>query len=217
MAELVLYGFWRSSATWRARIALGLKGLAYAYRPVNLLEGVQHGPEHRARNPLEQVPVLETIEDDGATIRIAQSLVIAEYLDERFAPAVLLPPDRVGRARVRQIAEAINSGIQPLANTSVRLFVHELGADEDAWSRHWIERGLEAVERMLPAAGGPFAFGDAPTLADVCVVPQLYHARRFGIDTAGLPRLSRIERACGGLEAFVETHPERQIDAPPKG
>src|SRR5882757_2136348 len=120
---MILYGFWRSSATWRVRLVLGLKDLAYEYRAVNLIEngGEQNRPAYAELNPMRQVPLLEIQEDDGRTVRIAQSLAIAEYLEERFPLPPLLPVGRVDRARVRQIAEAINSGIQPLANTSVRL------------------------------------------------------------------------------------------------
>src|SRR6266545_4024037 len=212
---MILYGFWRSSATWRARIALGLKGCSYQYRPINLAAGEQDLDHYRAKNPMGQVPLLELTEQDGRTVRIAQSLVIAEYLDERFAGTPLLPSDRVGRAQVRQLAETINSGIQPLANTSVRAFVREnLGGDDNAWCAHWIARGLEAVESMVRATSGRFAFGDAPTLADICIVPQLYHARRFGVDLRRFPTLTAIERACQSLDPFSLTRPEFQIDAP---
>jgi maleylpyruvate isomerase len=218
-SRTILYGFWRSSATWRVRIMLGLKGIPYEYRPVNLLKdgGEQNRPDYEALNPMRQVPLLETAEEDGQVIRIAQSLAIAEYLEERFPEPRLLPGDRIARARVRQIAETINSGIQPLANTSVRLHVRDvLGADEEAWCKHWLSRGLSAVEAMVRSTVGRFSVGDAPTLADSCVVPQLFHARRFGVDVAAYETLATVERACEPLEAFARAHAERQVDAPAK-
>ena len=217
--EATLYGFWRSSATWRVRIMLGLKRIDFEVRPVNLLEngGEQNRPEYAAKNPMRQVPVLEILEDDGRTFRLAQSIAIAEYLEERFPDPPLLPKDRVTRARVRQIAETVNSGIQPLANTSVRLFVRDtLGSDDAAWCKHWLSRGLAAVEAMVELTAGRFAVGDAPTLADVCIVPQLFHARRFGVGMAGLETLLAVERACMELEPFARAHAERQVDAPPR-
>jgi len=215
---MILYGFWRSSATWRVRIMLGLKGLAYEYRPVDLLAdggGEQNQPGFAAKNPMQQVPLLETDESDRGLVRIAQSLAIAEYLEERFPEPALLPKGRVERAHVRQVAETINSGIQPLANTSVRLHVRDvLGADEQAWCKHWLSRGLTAIEALVKPTAKEFAAGDAPTLADVCIIPQLFHARRFGVDVGSFETLARIERSCGALEAFARAHPERQVDAP---
>ena len=126
-----------------------------------------------------------------------------------------MPKGRAERAAVLQVAETINSGIQPLANTAVRNFVHDvLGTDDAAWCRHWISRGLSAVEAMVRPTAGRFAFGDAPTLADACIVPQLFHARRFGVDTQALPTLLAIDEHCATLDAFAAAHAERQPDAP---
>ncbi|MEJ7729647.1 MAG: maleylacetoacetate isomerase [Polyangiaceae bacterium] len=215
---MVLYGFWRSSATWRVRIALGHKQLEHEYRPVNLIAdggGDQHRAEYRALNPMRQVPTLELTEEDGSVVRIAQSLAIAEYLDERWPERPLLPRERLARARTRQIAEMINAGIQPLQNTSVRDHVQgKFGADPDVWCRHWIERGLDAVEAVVQGSAGKFAVGDEPTIADMCLVPQLYHARRYGLDSKAFVTLTRIESACAELEAFARARPERQPDAP---
>jgi maleylpyruvate isomerase len=215
---MILYGFWRSSATWRVRIALGHKQLAHEYRPVNLGVdgGEQNRAEYRAMNPMRQVPLLELEEEDGSVVRIAQSLAIAEYLDERWPERpLLLPRERQARAHARQIAEMINSGIQPLQNTSVRDHVQSaFAADPDAWCRHWIERGLGAVEAVVQATAGKFAVGDEPTIADMCIVPQLYHARRYAMDSRAFVTLTRIEAACAGLEAFASARPERQPDAP---
>jgi maleylpyruvate isomerase len=215
----ILYGFWRSSATWRVRILLGLKDLPYEYRPVNLLKdgGEQNRPEYAALNPMRQVPLLVMREDDGQPVRIAQSLAIAEYVEERFPEPPILPRERIARARVRQIAETINSGIQPLANTSVRNHVRDvLGADADAWCHHWLSRGLSAVEAMVTPVAGRFAVGDAPTLADVCIVPQLFHARRFGVDVAAYPTLAKVERACESRGLNAVKSGSRQVDAPKK-
>lgn len=215
---MVLYGFWRSSATWRVRIALGHKQLEHTYRPVNLVAdgGEQNRPEYRALNPMRQVPLLELAEEDGSVVRLAQSLAIAEYLDERWPDRpLLLPRERLARARTRQIAEMVNAGIQPLQNTVVRNHLQEaFSADPDAWCRHWIERGLGALEEVVQASAGEFAVGDEPTIADMCLVPQLYHARRYGLDSKAFATLTRIESACAGLEAFARARPERQPDAP---
>ncbi len=155
------------------------------------------------------MPLLELAEDDGKVVRLAQSLAIAEYLEERWPSPPLLPRDRVERARVRQLAETVNSGIQPLANTSVRNYVHDvLGKDDAVWCRHWLARGLGALE------AGRFAFGDAPTLADVCIVPQLFHARRFGVELGPFPTLLQIDRTCESIDAFAKAHALRQPDAP---
>jgi maleylpyruvate isomerase len=198
------------------RIVLGLKNLSYEYRPVNLIQGEQHSAEHAARNPMRQVPLIEIEEEDGRVVSIAQSLAIAEYLEERFPEPRLLPAERVARARVRQVAEAVNSGIQPLGNTVVRNHVRDvLGADDAAWCHHWLSRGVAALEAMVAPTAGRFAFGDAPTLADVCIVPQLFHARRFGVDVERHPTLSRIDAACSEIEAFARAHAERQPDFPP--
>jgi maleylpyruvate isomerase len=214
---MVLYGFWRSTASWRVRIALGLKGVQYEYRPVDLRTrgGAQHSEAYRAKNPMRQVPLLEAPEDAGRTVRIAQSLAIIEYLEERYPDPPLLPRGRVERAHVRQVAEAINSGIQPLGNTSVQLYVRDvLGADEAKWNRHWVTLGLGAVEEMIRPTAGRFAFGDAPTMADVCIVPQLHFAGRFGVDVAAYPTIDRVARECASLEAFARAHADRQVDAP---
>ena len=194
---------------------LGLKGQAWEYRSVNLIEGQQERPEYAALNPIRQVPVLELTEEDGRVVRLAQSLAIAEYLEERWPKPPLLPADRVDRARVRQVAETVNSGIQPLGNTSVRNYVRDvMGADDATWCQHWLTRGLGALEAMVAPTAGIFAFGDTPTLADVCIVPQLFHARRFGVDVAPFSTLLRIDYACASIEAFANAHALRQPDAP---
>ena len=213
---MILYGFWRSTATWRVRIALAHKGLEYELRAVDLRGpgGGQHRPEYRAKNPMGQVPLLE-VSDDGRPLRLAQSLAILEYLEERWPTPPLLPPGRADRARARQIAEMINSGIQPLQNTSVQECVREFGLDEAEWVRRWVVRGLAAVEAVVAQGAGRYCVGDVPTIADVCLVPQLEFSRRFRVDLAPYPTLVRIAETCAALDAFQRAHADRQPDAAP--
>jgi maleylpyruvate isomerase len=213
---LRLYTFWRSSSAWRVRIGLALKGLGHELVPVNLASGEQFEASHRARSPLAQVPVLD-VEQDGRTLRLVQSMAILEWLDERFPEPPLLPRDRDGRARVRALAEHVNSGIQPLQNAIVLKTVREkLPGWEREWARLHIARGLEGLERAVADGGaGRFCHGDAPGLADCYLVPQLYNARRYGVDVAAFPTLLRVEAACAALPAFASAHPDRQPDAPP--
>jgi maleylpyruvate isomerase len=210
-----LYGFWRSSCSWRVRIALAYKGIEHEYEPVNLARdgGEQLKDGYREVNPMQQVPVLEYSEG-GVTRRVSQSIAILELLEERHPRPRLLPPDPYLRARARQLAEIINSGIQPFQNTSVQKLVkRELGADEQAFARHFIEKGLLAFQASARDVSGRFCVGDEVSLADVLLAPQLYHARRFGVDVAKLPALTRIEGACMELPAFQTAHAERQVDA----
>jgi maleylpyruvate isomerase len=210
-----LYGYWRSSASWRVRIALAYKQIPYDYQPVHLVRdgGEQHGDAYRAVNPMEQVPSLE-LEVGGAVRRISQSVAIIELLEERFPEPPLLPADPYLRAKARQLAELINSGVQPLQNRHVLQRVkEELGADDQAFARHFIDRGLAAFQATAGEVAGKFSVGDKATVADVFLVPQLYHARRFGVDLAKLPILTRIEAACMELPAFHTAHADRQIDA----
>jgi maleylpyruvate isomerase len=199
------------------RIGLGLKGLPYEYVAVNIVApggGDQHAEAYREKNPQAQVPTLE-IPGPGGPRFLAQSLPILEYLDEVHPDLPrLLPPDPFDRARARQIAEAVNAGIQPFQNLPVLAEVERLGGDRAAWARRWNERGLEALERLVAATAGRFAVGDAPSIADCCLVPQLYSARRFGVDTAPFPSLARVEQSCAALDAFARAAPERQPDAP---
>ena len=210
-----LHNYWRSSASWRVRIAFTLKGLAYEYVPVNIIKdgGEQNRPAFRALNPQTQVPLLEVI-DDGRARFLAQSLPIIEFLDEtRPETTRLLPADPYVRARVRQLAEAVNAGIQPLQNLPILAEVERLGGDKIAWARQWNERGLVALEALAAESAGRFLVGDAPSLADACLLPQLYSARRFQLDTAPFPTLERIEAACYALPGLEATRPERQPDA----
>ena len=212
-----LYGYWRSSASWRVRIALNLKGLAYEYDPINLIAdgGQQNNEAYRALNPMQQVPTLE-VDVGGEMRRLTQSIAIIEYLEERFPTPALLPTDPYLRARARALAEVVNSGIQPLQNLEPQRYVREvLKGDAKAWTEHFIGRGMKALESLASETAGRFLVGDEVTIADVCLVPQMFAARRFGVDPASLPTLSRVEAACNELVAFEAARPERQPDAPP--
>jgi maleylpyruvate isomerase len=212
-----LYGYWRSSCTWRVRIALGLKGIKHSYEPIHLLKdgGEQNADRYRALNPLRTVPLLE-IEDRGKVVRIAQSMAILEYLEEKHPSASILPKDPIARAQARMIAESINSGIQPLQNLAVLQRVKgELRGDERAWAKHWITRGLTAVEGLVSSCAGTYCVGDTVTLADMCLIPQLHNARRFDVDLTAFPKLMAIEKACEALPAFQHAHPDLQPDAAP--
>lgn len=214
MTQPVLHDYWRSSASYRVRIALNLLGIAYRASPVNLLTGAHRAEENLARNPQGLVPTLEI---DGEVL--TQSLAIIEYLHETRQPAsTLLPGDALGRHRVRALSHAVAMEIHPVCNLSVASHVAELagGGDETkaAWMRTFIGKGLSALERMLDdPRTGRFCHGDTPTLADLCLVPQIYNARRWGVDLATLPRLVSIDAACNALEPFAAAHPDR-IGAP---
>jgi maleylpyruvate isomerase len=211
--KLVLHNYWRSSASHRVRIALGLKQLDYDYVAVDIVHAHQHADAYRARNPMAQVPTLEITEDDGTVRAIAQSLPILEYLDERFAVAPLLPRDLYLRAKARGLAEIVNSGIQPFQNLTTTRKVKALGGDDAAWSRDFITAGLAAFAAMTREVAGQFCVGDAPTIADCCLVPQLASARRFGADISKLDQLLAIEQRCLAMPAFAKAMPDQQPDA----
>lgn len=215
-AALTLYDYWRSSACYRVRIALNLKGLAYASKPVHLLRdgGEQHGADYHELNPQEIVPTLV----DGQRV-VRQSLAIIEYLDETRASAPLLPPQPRDRAHVRGLALLVACDIHPLNNLRVMQYLeHELQADAGArerWIGHWIAHGFAAFEAILAgdAATGEFCHGDAPGLADACLVPQVYSANRFGVDLAPYPMIRAINERCLALPEFDAARPENQPDA----
>jgi len=207
------YGYWRSSASWRVRIGLAYKNVAYEAVSVHLIKdgGEQHRDDYRALNPMAQVPTL--VLDDGR--QLSQSLAILEYLEETIPEPPLLPRDPYLRARVRQLAELVNSGIQPLQNTHPLQQLKARGVDEKEWARYFIARGLDALQQSAQPTAGAFLVGDAPSLADVCLVPQLYNARRYQLDPARWPLLTRVEEACARLPAFHIAHADRQPDAVP--
>ena len=212
---LKLYGYWRSSASYRVRIALNLKGLAYETIPVHLVKdgGQQHQPAYRALNPQGRVPLLV----DG-DFKLGQSLAIFGYLESQHPEPALLPADPRQRARVWQFCEAINADMQPLHNLGPLGYLsREFGISEEqklAWIRHWIDRGLSALEQdITDQPERAYVFGDAPSYADCCLVPQMYAARRFGGELAKYPRLAALSTRLEQRPAFVAAHPEQQPDA----
>ncbi|HTJ43635.1 MAG TPA: maleylacetoacetate isomerase [Kofleriaceae bacterium] len=207
--KLRLHNYWRSSASHRVRIALGLLGLEYEYVVVDILTSTQKSDAYRAKNPMQQVPALELV-DEGRFL--TQSLPIIEYLSETHGGA-LLPKDPYLRARARGLAEIVNSGIQPLQNLSVTRRVKQLGGDDAQWARDFIRHGLEAFAALAADTAGRYCIGDEPTLADVCLVPQIHSARRFGASLDGLDTLVRISDECDALPAFANALPARQPDA----
>ena len=215
---MILYDYWRSSSAWRVRIALHFKGIAFERRVVNLIKdgGEQHTDAFRTLNPLGQVPVLVTEEKDGART-ITQSMAIIGYLEETVPVPPLLPADPWLRARARQLAEIVNAGTQPLQNLTVLDHVEAQGLDREAWARHFIARGLAALEAASQETEAKFLVGDAPSIADLYLVPQLYNARRWKVDLAPYPTLVRVDATCSGLPAFVAAHPDAQSDARPAG
>lgn len=213
-----LYTYWRSSASYRVRIALNFKGLPYQSVPVDLRDGAQRLPEYTALNPQGLLPTLV----HGA-VTLSQSPAILEYLEELYPGPPLLPDDPGERALIRQMAMVVACEVHPLQNLGVLAALStDFGADEkarEAWARRVIGKGLLALEELTTRHGGngPFCFGEDPTLADVYLVPQMYNARRYGVDMAALPNLVCIDEACNRLEAFDEARPEVQPDAPQPG
>lgn len=209
---MLLHGFFRSGASYRVRIGLALKGLAYDQKSYVLRKSEQRAPAYLEMNPQGLVPTLEL--DDGTLL--TQSLAILEWLDETHPEPAFLPKDPLRRARVRAFALALACDVHPVQNLGVLKAVQQLGHDEatsNAWARRVNQEGLDASEKMLAGEKGPFCFGDAPTLADICLVPQLVNARRFGCDLSGWTRLLEADAACAALPAFAQSAPERQPDA----
>jgi maleylpyruvate isomerase len=219
--SLQLYTYFRSSAAYRVRIALNLKGLDVDMAPIHLLRkgGEQLGEAYRSINPEGLVPALVDDNDDEGSQVLTQSIAIMEYLDEMYPEPPLLPSAPLDRAYVRGIALSIACDIHPLNNLRVlRYLVRELGVTEEAkngWYRHWCENGLAAIEKRISADGraGKFCLGDTPTMADCCLVPQLANARRVDTDLSRMPTLLRIAENCAQLDAFVQAEPSRQPDA----
>lgn len=211
-----LYSYFRSSASYRVRIALNLKGLAYEYLPVHLLRdgGQQHSPSYRGVAPEGLVPVLV---DDEVTVH--QSLAIIEYLDETHPTPPLLPADAAGRAAVRAMALDIACDIHPLGNTRVlKYLAANFGLQKegtDAWIVHWVSTGFDAFETRLARSSerDGFCYGNAPTLADVMLVPQVFNARRFGVDMSRYPLIAAVDARCAQIPAFADAAPAGQVDA----
>ncbi|WP_269901037.1 maleylacetoacetate isomerase [Paenalcaligenes faecalis] len=211
-----LYTYFRSSAAYRVRIALGLKQLDWQAVPVHLVQdgGQHHSEAYKAINPAGLVPAFE---DNGAVL--TQSLAIIEYLDETYPTVSLLPGDAVARAHIRALAQSIACDLHPINNLRIlKHLEHSLGLDAEqrkVWYLHWIQVGLEAFEQQLAVHNQPgdFCYGNSPTLADICLVPQVYNANRFGYSVDHLPRIAKAIQACAQLPAFIQAEPANQIDA----
>lgn len=211
-----LYGYWRSSAAYRVRIALNLKQISYSQEPVNLAKdgGEQHNPEYQLLNPQELVP---TLVDEGVTL--GQSMAILEYLEEKYPRMPLLPQDRVMRALTRQLCQIVACDIHPLNNLRVLQYLgNELSVTSDArqeWYHHWIRKGFQAYEALLQQNDimGTYSLGEELSLADVCLIPQIYNAIRFDFVMDDFPRLMAINENCLKLERFLNALPENQPDA----
>jgi maleylpyruvate isomerase len=207
-----LHGYFRSGAAYRVRIALNLKGLAAEHVSRHLRKGEQRTPDYLAVNPQGLVPTLQV---DGG-VNLTQSLAIIEWLDETYPVPSLLPKDPHRRAQVRAFAQVIACDTHPIQNLKILARLRELGLAEDqvtGWAAWANREGLTACEKLIAAEPGPFCFGDTPTIADLCLVPQLANARRFGVDVAAFPRLLQAEAAAKALKAFADAAPERQADA----
>ncbi|XP_025976207.1 maleylacetoacetate isomerase isoform X2 [Dromaius novaehollandiae] len=204
----ILYSYYRSSCSWRVRIALALKGIAYDQVPVNLLKdgGQQFSAEFKALNPMKQVPALKI---DG--IILSQSLAIIHYLEETRPNPRLLPQDPKKRAQVRMISDHIVSGIQPLQNLSI---LEQMGEKKMEWAQHYITSGFQALEQILQHTAGRYCVGDEVSMADLCLVPQVFNAERYKVDLAPYPTITKINKALLELEAFKVSHPSRQPDTP---
>ncbi|WP_043315960.1 maleylacetoacetate isomerase [Microbulbifer sp. HZ11] len=211
-----LHGYFRSSASYRVRIALNLKGLEYQYHPVNLLKGEQKEAPHKSLNPQGLVPALI---DDGQVL--TQSLAILEWLDEQYPQPALLPDGALARARIRALAYNVACDIQPVQNLRVLKYLQaELGASDEqkvAWIRHWIGLGFDALETQLApqlsAQSTAFVGGERPGLFECCLVPQIYSAERFGVAVSDYPTIAHIGAACAALPAFDKARPENQPDS----
>ncbi|MBB3163736.1 maleylacetoacetate isomerase [Rhizobium laguerreae] len=207
MNEVVLYDYWRSSASYRVRIALNLLGVDYRTVPINLLDGAHKTPEYLALNPQGLVPTLVI---DRKTL--TQSLAIIEYLAETRPECRLLPPDIADRQKIRTLAYAVAMDIHPICNMHVVSHLMSMTDKPDAreeWMKHFITDGLRKLEAMIGKADGAFSFGDAPTMADLCLVPQLYNARRWGVELTAFKRIVDIDARCADLPAFQAAHPDR--------
>jgi len=213
MTKPLLFGYFRSSAAYRVRAALAWKGIEFDTRPVHLVKG-----EHRADDYLDLQPqgLVPALQIDGHTL--GQSMAILEYLEETRPEPALLPKDAAGRAAVRWMAELIVADIHPINNLRIGSYLRgTLGLDDsgvEGWMRHWMAQGFRALEKLVSRHGGAYCHGDAVSLADICLVPQMYNARRFELDLAEFPALTAIDARCRILPAFQSAHPDKQVDSP---
>ncbi|XP_026159163.1 maleylacetoacetate isomerase isoform X4 [Mastacembelus armatus] len=208
LAKPVLHGYFRSSCSWRVRIAFALKGVDYDQVPVNLIKdgGQQLTGQYKALNPMQQVPAVEI---DG--IILSQSLAVIQYLDETRPGPRLLPADPKKRAQVRMISDLIASGIQPLQNVHI---LQKIGAEKLQWAQHFIDRGFKALEEILKKTAGKCCVGDEISMADICLVPQVYNAERYKVDVGQYPTIKRLNQTLLEIDAFKVSHPSCQPDTP---
>jgi maleylacetoacetate isomerase len=213
MSKPILFGYYRSSAAYRVRTALVWKGIDYETRPIHLVKGEHRAEGYLDLNPQGQVPVLVI---DGHTL--AQSMAILEYIEETHPEPALLPKDPAGRAIVRWMAQLVVADIHPINNMRIGNYLRGRLSQGDeavqAWMRHWMAEGFRALEKMVVIHGGTYCHGDAVSLADLCLVPQIYNARRFELDLSEFPTLVGIDERCRALPAFASAHPDRQVDCP---
>lgn len=213
MASIILYNYFRSSTSYRVRLALHMKDLNFEYKPINLLKGEQHSAEYRKINSLGGVP---TLIHEGKVI--PESFAIIEYLDEVFPSPGLFPKDPYLKARIRQVCEVINSFMHPMGNLKTLQYMekhHGYSQEQkDQWVQHWATQGLETLEATLKEFAGTYSFGDQVTMTDLFLIPQLLTCLRFKIDISKYPTLVRINENCQKLEAFQKAHPFKQIDTP---
>ena len=215
MTEFILHNYFRSSTSYRVRIALNLKGLNFEYKPVNLLKSEQQSAEYLKMNPIGGVP---TLIHNGKNI--PDSTAIIEYLEEVVPEPALLPANKYQRARIRQVCELINSATHPLGNLRVQKYLENnhgfKSEDKEIWIRFWYEKGLDATEKTVQEFAGTYCFGDTVTMADLFLIPQLTTAERFKMDLTQYPTLLKVYNNCNKLEAFQKAHPFRQPDTPPE-
>lgn len=211
MLKCTLYHYWRSSSSWRVRMALAHKGIVPEYIAVDLLKGEQTLPLHIARNPAGQVPCLEWLDAQGMPVRLAESVAITEWLEECYPNPPLLPRDPLARARVREIVQLINAGIQPVQNMKVMQLV---SADQDKraeWAQHWIGAGFSTLEKRLALTSGRFCVGDDLSLADIFLVPQCYNAVRFAVPLNKYAVIERLHQTISALDLCQSTAPEKHV------
>lgn len=221
--ELTLYSYYFSSASWRVRAALALKKISFKYETVHLLEGGQHSEEFLKINPLHQVPALKVVDNSGKEHLITQSLTIIQFLEESYPEHSVYPKDAILRAKSRAIADTIAGGIQPLQNLETLVkYTEPLGLEplsaetRKEVARYWIGRKLENLEKLVQPTAGKYCVGDEVTVADMCLVPQMFNARRFEMDTSKFPLLKAIDERLQELEIFKVSHPFACPDAPKK-
>ncbi|EPZ35295.1 Maleylacetoacetate isomerase domain-containing protein [Rozella allomycis CSF55] len=209
---LKLYSYYRSSCSWRVRIALNLKKIEYQIVPVNLLKNEQNSGEYSHINPSHLVPSIELKNESGQTIILGQSVAILEFLEERYNNVPLLPKDLIKRAKVREIVQMIASDIQPIQNLRV---LNEVEVEKkNEWGSFWINKGFEAIEQVLTQSSGLYCVGDDITMADVLLVPQVYNAERFSVDMNKFPKIKSINERLCRIDAFSIAHPKNQPDCP---